>query len=34
MFISELAKVYESGYNNIDINYSKKIFKDTNTADI
>jgi len=34
-FISELSKAYESfGYNNIDINYSKKIFKDTNTADI
>ena len=34
-FINEISKVYESfGYHNIDIKYSNKIFKDTNTADI
>ena len=34
-FIDELSKVYESfGYNNIEIIYSTKIFKENNTADI
>ena len=35
IFIDELSKVYESfGYNNIEIIYSTKIFKENNTADI
>ncbi len=34
-FINETKKIYQSfGYNNINIEYTKKIYKDSNTADI
>ncbi len=34
-FINETKKIYQSfGYNNINIEYNKKIYKDSNTADI
>ena len=34
-FINETKKIYQSfGYNNIKIEYNKKIYKDSNTADI
>ncbi len=35
LFIKEIKKIYESfGYNNIQIKYSDKIYKETNTADL
>ena len=35
LFINETKKIYESfGYNNIEIEYSEKIYQDSNTADI
>ncbi len=34
LFINEVKKVYESfGYNNVNINYSKKIYEENNTID-
>ncbi len=35
LFLNEIKKVYSSfGYNNINIEYSKKIYKETNTIDL
>ena len=35
LYIDEIKKVYESfGYNNVEIEYSKKIFEDSNTVDL
>ncbi len=35
IFIQELKKIYETfGYNNVNIEYSTKLFEDTNTADL
>ena len=35
IFIEEISKLYETfGYNNFEINYSKKLFNDTNSANI
>ena len=35
IFIKELKKIYETfGYNNVNIEYSTKLFEDTNTADL
>ena len=35
LYIDEIKKVYESfGYNNVEIEYSKKIFDDSNTVDL